>query len=500
MSNKNIVEPELHRALIFQGGGSLGAYEAGVFKALYEKILLNDEKNSKKDKPLFDIVAGTSIGAINAAVLVSHVVENKSWKDSSEKLDSFWYNTSTKSFVDLIPGFKECWDYSHRINPFIASGEAARRYYSTKQFELTGVSNVFLPLSPFMDTKFMDISNTWFRYDNHPLKENIEKFAKFPIATNYEENDQRQPRLLLVSVDVQEGTTVTFDSYPKKDGSRKTEYGIPKQQSSEGDLEESDEEGHAHRIQYNHGIKSDYVLASASVPVNYAYTVINDIDSKVVDNASNLDITTVPLDNTTTTNKNANKFYKNRRYFWDGGILSNTPLREVINSHQDYWVNDNVNASIPKKPVPNLEVYVVDLHPSSQNYVPLDHDGVVGRNQDISFSDRTAHDVKVSNIMADYIDMVRKLKQIAIDYKVPQKIIDDFENTAAQSQNRSKTPRYYKDLLEGQFIIKNIVKIDRKNDPHTISNKTFDFSYDTIDYLIKTGYRDTMLQNFIISS
>ena len=110
--------------------------------------------------------------------------------------------------------------------PIIASGEAARRYYSTKQFEITGVSNVFLPFPPVVDAKFMDISNTWFRYDKDPLKTSIEKFAKFPIATNYGEDDhQKQPRLLLVSVDVQEGATVTFDSYPKKDGSRKSQYG-----------------------------------------------------------------------------------------------------------------------------------------------------------------------------------------------------------------------------------------------------------------------------------
>jgi NTE family protein len=39
---------------------------------------------------LFDIVAGTSIGAINTAVLVSHVVENKTWGGSAEKLVEFW--------------------------------------------------------------------------------------------------------------------------------------------------------------------------------------------------------------------------------------------------------------------------------------------------------------------------------------------------------------------------------------------------------------------------
>jgi predicted acylesterase/phospholipase RssA len=27
------------------------------------------------------------------------------------------------------------------------------------------------------------------------------------------------------------------------------------------------------------------------------------------------------------------------RMFWDGGLLSNTPLRELIQSHREYWVN-----------------------------------------------------------------------------------------------------------------------------------------------------------------
>jgi NTE family protein len=61
-----------------KGGGALGAFQAGAFKALYERITRENEENGNNDKrPLFDIVAGTSAGAINAAVLVSHVIENK---------------------------------------------------------------------------------------------------------------------------------------------------------------------------------------------------------------------------------------------------------------------------------------------------------------------------------------------------------------------------------------------------------------------------------------
>jgi NTE family protein len=103
--------------------------------------------------------------------------------------------------------------------------KSSRRYYSTKQFLFTGVQNVFLPPPfPRPDTKFFDPQNIWPVYNNQPLKDSIEKFAKFPIATNYNQN-QKQPRLLLVSVDVLEVAVVSFDSYPRVDGSRRSEYG-----------------------------------------------------------------------------------------------------------------------------------------------------------------------------------------------------------------------------------------------------------------------------------
>ena len=187
-----------------------------------------------------------------------------------------------------MPGFTDWWDYWHSINPTIASGEAARRYYSTKQFEITGVSNVFMPLSPLADTKFMDASNTWFRYDKNPLKRSIEQFAKFPISTNYEEN-QKQPRLLLISVDVQEGATVTFDSYPKADGSRKSEYGKHGQILGES----GKKEGYEHTILYDDGIKSDFVMASASVPINYDYSDYRRCRFKIVKTVNPNTTTTV---------------------------------------------------------------------------------------------------------------------------------------------------------------------------------------------------------------
>src|SRR5215210_1314469 len=90
--DKSIV-PSIQRALVLQGGGALGAYQVGVFKSLYQK--LRNEMDKDNSESLFDIIAGTSIGAINGAVLVSHFLENKTWVGSAERLESFWEFLST---------------------------------------------------------------------------------------------------------------------------------------------------------------------------------------------------------------------------------------------------------------------------------------------------------------------------------------------------------------------------------------------------------------------
>ena len=96
------LEP-INRALILQGGGSLGAYEAGAYKALNEDLLATVRSEWGENVPLFHIVSGTSIGAINAALLVSYVKENKTWDGSAERLIEFWEYLSTRPSVEDIP-------------------------------------------------------------------------------------------------------------------------------------------------------------------------------------------------------------------------------------------------------------------------------------------------------------------------------------------------------------------------------------------------------------
>jgi NTE family protein len=102
----------IQRALVLQGGGALGAYEAGVFAALPDKFHQQDDDNNSQ--PLFDIVAGTSI---NAAIIVSSVKEEiekgtstqkESWKNSAENLKKFWNHLSVPTPRYILEGPLEC--------------------------------------------------------------------------------------------------------------------------------------------------------------------------------------------------------------------------------------------------------------------------------------------------------------------------------------------------------------------------------------------------------
>lgn len=60
-------QPRCHTALVLSGGGVRGAYEAGVLAGLLEAL----GRRSPSRSP-FDILSGTSVGAINAAHLAAH--------------------------------------------------------------------------------------------------------------------------------------------------------------------------------------------------------------------------------------------------------------------------------------------------------------------------------------------------------------------------------------------------------------------------------------------
>jgi NTE family protein len=475
----------VNRALIFQGGGSLGAYEAGAYKAINEKLSHYRRAKGRENEPIFHIVSGTSIGAINAAILVSYVKENKTWEGSDERLIEFWKYLSTESSVEKIPYFMHYWDFWHRLDRRIASGECARRYIGTKEFILKGVPNVFVPKAPLLDSRFFDPLNTWYIYDNSPLKESLEKFAKFPISTSFE-NDE--PRLLLVAVDVQEATPVVFDSYEKEDGTRKSEYGRYGRMKSDGSAKNQDDEGFEHIIRYEDGIKSDFVLASCTIPVNYDYTRLN-VETRTLAVEGQGDDTAMEDSNRPTSYWNNNS--TSLRSFWDGGLLANTPLSQTYIAHIDYWrrvrkLEDNI---------PSLRFSIINLHPAKQEYLPTDYDGVVDRKNDIIYHDRTEFDQNIAALMSDFVTLANSLIKLAEEKGASkeelQKILN--EKTKGVFFSIGKQGRY-DDLVRGIVNVDFVARLERKNDTNTISNKTFDFSKTTVLQLIENGYKETKEQ------
>jgi NTE family protein len=460
------------RALVLQGGGPLGAYEAGVFRVLHDWF-----SKQKSDKNFFDVIAGTSIGAINAAIIVSYVKERRkkgfgiseSWKGSANKLETFWEYVSSDPQISYMWSYHWInWDKLHNINPEAASKEAARRYYVTKELLWSGAERVFSAPDIIYDEKFFDQSNIGHRYSNKPLgdtiqgKEGIEGFAKFPIATNVEDNE---PRLLVISVDVQEGATVAFDSYPNKDGSRKSEYGRYGLEFGGGAKEE-----YEHVIRYDDGIKLKHVLASASVPLFYDYTVINESNSG------------------------------SPRYFWDGALLSNTPLRELISEHTLFW-KEKIGLGNPldalweggkEEKVPDLDVYIVNVWPTKENDIPHDQDLTKDRMYDIMGCDKTDYDLKVATLVSDYMDLTLELIRLAKGKGISKEEISKILNKLAKSRFRTGKPRKYVDLLKGKFGVNEVLRVERRDDLHSISNKWADWSSITISNLLEEGKKDAL--------
>jgi NTE family protein len=406
-TNKN--NKKKMRALVLEGGGALGAFQAGAFKALYEKITREEKENGNEER------------------LVNHVIENKTWKGSAEKLIEFWKYLScpTPDIAEMSANWKIEYD---KNNPSAASAEAARRYYSVKQFLMSGVDKAYSPFPPREDEKFFDQQNKRVLYNKQPLQKSIEKFVKFPIATSYEKGE---PRLLVVSTDAAEGTPVTFDSYEKDDG-----------------------------------IKIQHVMASASKPEFYDY---EEIDG---------------------------------RKFWDGGMLSNTPIRELIRAHKDFWefrisskeLEDSISEEASLS-VPDLELYIINLWHSDDNVAPSDPDGVTDRLRDIIVHDQ--YYVKESVLITHYIHLIGKLIQLGVskNNKNNRELKKDtnkiLQNYTASIDRRGEIPKKYLDLIKAQFEITKIDSIERRDNEDTISAKDGDSTSETIDKLIKDGYEST---------
>lgn len=158
--------------LVMQGGGSLGAYECGVYKSLV------------KHEIRFDMVAGTSIGAINAAIIASN--------DDVQILEDFWLDLAETLTPSFLP-------------------DSVRSVLSSTYSAMYGNPKAFLPKWwSMLGAGYTFSYNLPYLYEIEPLKKTLTKYVNFARLTP--EPGNGAPRLILTCTDLQKGEPVVFDS------------------------------------------------------------------------------------------------------------------------------------------------------------------------------------------------------------------------------------------------------------------------------------------------
>jgi NTE family protein len=259
-------------ALLLQGGGALGSYQAGVYQALAEADLHPDW------------VAGISIGAINSAIIAGNPPAER-----VARLREFWEIVSTSPLG--IPYFKtiELQNEFHRQVVNLA------RAWNILWF---GAPNFFVPRVPpalFLPGGSVDTASY---YDNSPLKPTLERLVDFDRI------NAGHPRFSVGAVDVCSGNFAYFDTTTDR-------------------------------------IRVEHVIASGSLPPSFPPTEIDG------------------------------------QYFWDGGLVSNTPLQWVLDGRPrkdtlalqvDLW---SARGQLPKDLI-DVEVRQKEIIYSSRNRAATD--------------------------------------------------------------------------------------------------------------------------------
>ncbi len=332
------------KALVLQGGGALGAYQAGVYAGVFER-----------HKGL-DWVAGVSIGAINAALIAGNAPEMR-----VQRLREFW------NLVSSGP--------AQRVPAWWGLDRASFNQWSASSTALFGVPGFFEPrCAPSL--LLGGAAPVLSYYDAAPLKATLERLVDFD-RINHD-----GVRFSVGAVNVRTGNSVYFDN----------------------------------RVQR---IGPEHVMASGALPPGFAPVHIDGED------------------------------------YWDGGIVSNTPLQYVLDSHP---------RSEP------LMVLQVDLF-SARGAMPRTLGETMERQKDISYSSRTRMN---TDAMASSMNLQQALADLL--GKLPAGLRDD-PSVASLCAALSHKP------IE-------IVHLIYRDKPYELESKDYEFSRASVDEHWDAGLRD----------
>jgi NTE family protein len=169
--------------LVLQGGGALGAYQAGCYQALYEADIH------------INWVAGISIGAINAALIAGNDRDNR-----VKALRTFWERVTTPNVGLMDPNL---------FSPWIGAGLQGRgliNQMASMQAMTQGQPGFFTPRIP--PPQFQPSGSPEARsfYDTSPLRETLAEL------TDFDRINRKAVRLSVGAVNVRTGNFVFFDN------------------------------------------------------------------------------------------------------------------------------------------------------------------------------------------------------------------------------------------------------------------------------------------------
>jgi NTE family protein len=394
-------------ALLLQGGGALGAYQAGVYQALSEAHL----------DP--DWVAGISIGAINSALIAGNPPEAR-----LEKLRAFWERVSSPlasacpltadgkatPMLDLLDQAADMVAWMSAIGLALVSGQPADRHanhlralweklrtkwmpehvamhgdaargmvnqMSASVALAQGVGGFFAPRVPMPWLQPNGSLEATSYYDSTPLKATLESLVDFDRINS------GQMRFSVGAVNVITGNFVYFDNA-------------------------------------THTIKPEHIMASGALPPGFPAVEIEG------------------------------------EYYWDGGLVSNTPLQ---------WVLEN-------EPRRDTLAFQVDLW-SARGAVPGNMAEVATRQKEIQYSSRTRAN-------SDRFKSIQKIRNAlsTLLVKLPEELRDSPELAILRPVAEHRTY--------------NLVQLIYRSRQYEGSSKDYEFSRRSMDDHWRAGYHDTV--------
>lgn len=176
-ANSASARPKEERILALQGGGALGAYQAGVYEALA----------AAEQMPHW--VAGISIGAINAALIAGNPPEQR-----VQRLREFW-DTVTSAGSML----------AHPAAPSIELRSMLNEAHATMG-AMFGLPGFFVPRFPAAPFHWPGTPGALSFYDTGPLRATLEQLVDFDLLNS------GSMRLSVGAVNVRSGNFSYFDS------------------------------------------------------------------------------------------------------------------------------------------------------------------------------------------------------------------------------------------------------------------------------------------------